>query len=207
MDHMKNAMLLSLGPVLAAAFCLALVDAAWGGPEETTQKKADEKKKDDFPKFEEVTKDMEVKEGFFTLYYDQKKDTLLGRIPTSMLNEPFLVGVSISKGPRFAGWMLGGDAVYWERHDKKLVLMAADTRHKKGKGSTVEDVIGRTYTDTILKAVDIKTEAPGGDPVIDLGDLLKSDLIGLGRFYGGRRMDTSLSRWSTFKAFPLNDGP
>jgi hypothetical protein len=166
--------------------------------------KGKDKDKDDFPKFDEVVKDMEVSEGFFTLYYDKKKDTVLARIPKSLLSDPFLISVSIPKGPGFASSMVAGGAVYWERMDKKLVLMEAETRFRDGKGSTVEDVINRTYTDSIIRALDIKTEAPGGDPVIDLDDLLKRDLIGLGDAYGGRNMDASLSRWSTRKAFPDN---
>ncbi|MCH7526203.1 MAG: zinc-dependent metalloprotease, partial [Planctomycetes bacterium] len=204
-----------LSCLAVVALCLGSAGYAWADDNEAAKKKADggdskaekdkdKKDKDEFPKFDEVVKDMEVKEGFFTLYYDKKKDTLLARIPKSILGEPFLVSISIAKGPFFAGWMMGGKAVYWKRMDKKLVLMEADTRYKKGKGSTVEDVIGRTYTDFIWKSTDIKTEAPGGDPVIDMGDLLKTDMIGLSDFYGGRKMDKTLSRWSRFKAFPLN---
>ncbi len=159
--------------------------------------------KDDYPPFDEVVKDMKVMEGFFTLYYDEKKDTLLARIPANMLEEPFLASFSIPKGPGWASSMLGGAAFYFEKMDKKLVLLEDDTRYKRGKGSTVEDVIGRTYTDTIVKAVNIKTMA-GKDPLIDMGDLLKSDLLGLGGAFGGRRMDRSLSRWSKMKAFPDN---
>ncbi len=165
--------------------------------------KKDKKDKKDFPAFDEVVKDMTVSEGFFTLYYDKKKDTLLARIPASMLDEPFLASFSTPKGPGFASSMLGGAALYFEKMDKKLVLIEDDTRYKSGKGSTVEDVIGRTYTDTIVMALDIKTMS-GKDPIIDLGDLMKTDLAGLGRSFGGRRMDRSLSRWSKMKAFPDN---
>ncbi len=165
--------------------------------------RADKADKDELPKFEDVTKDMEVSEGFFTLYYNKKNDTLLGRIPKSLLNEPFLLSVSIPKGPTFASWMMGSAAVYWERHNNKLLLMESETGHVKDKTGTVEDVVRRTYTDTIIKAIDVKTEN-GGDPVIDFGDLMKSDVIGMEAIYGRRRLDSSLSRWSTRKAFPDN---
>ncbi len=198
--HLNN---IQRATLVLTAVLLAPVAVSLAGDHPMKGKKNDDKK-DDLPKFEDVTKDMTVKEGFFTLYYDKKKDVLLGRIPKSMLNEPFLMSVSIPKGPMYAGWMLGGTAVYWERYNGKLVLMEADTRNAKGKGSTLEDVIGRTYTDRILKGIKVKTEAPGGDPVIDLGDLLKSDIIGLGSIYGNRHIDRSLSQWSTHKAFPNN---
>jgi Met-zincin/Domain of unknown function (DUF5117) len=186
--------------MLAGVLLSCVAGPSLAGPDGDKKKK----KKDDFPKFEDVTKDMEVKKGFYTLYYDKKKDVLLGRIPKSLLGERHLASLSIPKGPFLAGWMLSGSTVYWERMDKKLVLFQADTRIKKGKGSTVEDVIQRTYTDTILRALDIKTIAPGGDPVVDLNDLLKKDFAGMGNIYGGRRVDSSLSRWCTMKAFPDN---
>ncbi len=192
--NMKRAQLLA---VALAGLILCANRNAVAGPDK-------KEKEPDFPKFEEVTKDMEVKKGFLTLYFDEKEDTLLGQIPTSMLKEPFLLSISIPKGPTYAGWMVGGSAVYWERMDKKLVLMQADTRYKKAKGSTVEDVVGRTYTDTIVKAFDIKTESPGGDPIIDFAALLKTDFVGLGEAYGGRHIDKSLSRWCTSKVFPHN---
>ncbi len=193
----------TLVAVFVAAIGIPSPDSADAGPRGPMGAMGN-KSGDDLPKFDEVTKDMEVREGFFTLYYDKKKDTLLGRIPSSMLEEPFLLSISIPKGPMLAGWMVGSDAVYWERHNDKLLLMSCETRYKEGKGSTLEDVIGRTYTDRIIMALDIKTEAPGGDPVIDLGDLMKTDMVGLGRMYGGRSMDRSLSQWNTRKAFPLN---
>ena len=147
--------------MILAGVWMATATIAVAGAEEKKEEKEKKEKEPDFPKFEEVTKDMEVKDGLFTLYYDKKKDTLLGRIPKDMLNEPFLIGYSIAKGPRYAGFMVGSHAVYWDRMDKKLVLMAADTRHKREKGTTVEDVINRTYTDSIIMALDIKTEKDG----------------------------------------------
>ncbi len=204
MRYAMNMKLIQSLLAVVVGMLLLTIPAAVAGPDKKDNKEEEKKKKPDFPKFEEVTKDMEVTEGFFTLYYDKKTDTLLGKIPSSMLKEPFLLSISIPKGPTYAGWMVGGSAVYWDRLDKKLVLMESDTRYKQAKGSTVEDVVGRTYTDAIVKAIDIKTESPGGDPIVDLGALLKTDLIGLGEAYGRRRMDKSLSRWSTMKAFPGN---
>ncbi|MHC4090423.1 MAG: zinc-dependent metalloprotease [Planctomycetota bacterium] len=159
--------------------------------------------KPDFPKFEEVTKDMAVKEGFWTLYHDQKKDKLLARIPSKMLGQHFLAASSISAGQFFAGWQWMDSVVYFERMDKNLVLIEADPRYAKGKDTELEDVIGRTYTDTILKAVKIVTEAPGGDPVIDLADLLKTNLVRAADLFGGR-VDRSLSRYGKIKVFPQN---
>lgn len=158
--------------------------------------------KPDFPKFEEVTKDTKTIEGFYTIYHDEKKDKLFARIPTKSLDKPFLLATSISKGPEYAGWQWLDGAVYWQRLDKKLVLMAADPRYKKGEGTTVEDVIARTYTDTIVQSVPIATEVDG-DPVIDLAKLLKTDIAQVRDAFPGR-VDASLSRFSRARNFPKN---
>jgi len=158
--------------------------------------------KPDFPKFDEVTKDMKTIEGFFTLYRDEKKDKLFARIKGDQVKKNFLAASSIASGPWYAGWQWLDGAVYWERLGKTLVLMEADPRYAAGKGSTVEDVITRTYTDRIIKAVPILTEADG-DPVIDLADLMKADVLGIGELYEGR-VDRGLSRFGDVKNFEKN---
>ncbi|UCG15689.1 MAG: zinc-dependent metalloprotease [Phycisphaerales bacterium] len=169
----------------------------------TARVHAKDAKKSDYPEFKEVTRDMEVKSGFFTLYYDKDQDKLLCRVPKSMLNKPFLLAMTVAGGPVFTGFQWGDAVVHWERLDKQLVLMEADPRYKKAKGHAVEDVVRRTYTDRIVQSVKIVTEAPKGDPVIDLADLFKTDFAGLESVYG-RKIDRSLSAWVRIKAFPKN---
>ena len=158
--------------------------------------------KPEFPDFKEVTKDMKVKEGFITLYHNEKTDELLARIPGGLLDKPFLLAGSIAKGPFFAGWQWDTRAVYFQRIGKQLVLMEADPRYKRGEGSTVADVIARTYQDYIVMAIPIKTMA-GGDPVIDFDRLLKADPLQAAAVFGGR-VDRELSRYATLKNFPDN---
>ncbi len=180
---------------LAAMFAVVLAISAFatgalGGPE------------DKFPKFEEVTKDMKVVDGFFTLYHDEESDKLLARIPASMLKVPFLFATSISKGPFFAGWQSGDSAVYFEKIDTQLALVGVDPRIKKDVNGPVSDVIRRTYTDPIITATRIVTMA-GSDPVIKLDDLLKSDLSGAGMIFGGS-VDGRLSRYGEIRNYPQN---
>ena len=187
---------------VAAGLGLAILTSATVALAGGSPKKDD--KKDDFPKFDDVTKDMTVKEGFFTLYLDKKKDKLLAAIPMSMMDTHFLFATSIAGGRDYAGWQWGDGLVYWKRYDKKLVLNLADPRYVKGEGSTVEDVIGRTYPDPIIAAVDIMTETPSGDPVIDLGALLKSDLAEVSVLYRGLSVNADLSKCAKIKVFPKN---
>ncbi len=173
-------------------------------------KKDEKKKEDEFPKFEDVTKDhKEVLgpqgvSGFFPLLYNKKNDQLLAVIPKSMLDKSFLLASSIAGGPMFAGWMWDDCVVQWREMDKKLVLIEPDLRYKEGGKSPVADVIQRTYTDRIRLAAPIVTKR-GGDPVIDLGEVFKKDFAGLTQlplFRGS--MDSTLSRWAEYKVFPMN---
>ena len=69
MKQEKMRLFVALLAVLAPALC------AWAGDD-------DEKKKEDkpdLPKFKEVTKDMTVKEGYWTLYHNEKEGKLLAR--------------------------------------------------------------------------------------------------------------------------------
>ena len=178
--------------MIAVAACVA---AGWST---TSLAKED---KPDFPEFEKVTEGMKTIEGFVPLYRDAKKDKLYARIPGGLIGNSFLLATTITKGP-MAGQQWVDAPVYWERIDKTMVLMAAETRYKKGGGGPVDDVIGRTYTDSIITSVPILTEA-GGDPVIDLASLLKADLVSVGRMYGGG-VNASLSRFGEVKNFKHN---
>lgn len=185
-------------------------EQAEGGKKDEGKKEdgKDGKKEDEYPKFEEYTKDhKEVvgpmgETGFFPLYYNKKNDQLLAVIPKNMLEKNFLMASSIAGGPTFAGWMWGDHVVQWHEMDKKLVLIEPDLRYKDGGNHPVADAIKRTYTDRILTSTAIVTKK-GQDPVIDLGDIFKKDFAGIGGIFGGN-MDSSLSRWAKYKAFPKN---
>ncbi len=170
-----------------------------------------DKDKPDYPKFEEVTKDytlmpvISTKEGespFLSLYWNEKKDSLLAVIPKSMLGKQFLMASSIAAGPAFTGFMWDDHVVQVEERDKKLVFIEPDLRYKKAEKTTVEDVVARTYTDRILTVVPILTKK-GADFVIELDKVFKADFAGISQFYGGQ-VDASLSRWAERKCFPKN---
>jgi hypothetical protein len=161
-----------------------------------------EKDKPEFPKFEDVTKDMKVREGFLTLYHDEKTDRLLAKIPSSLLKKNLFWASSIAQGRDYAGFQWNDGAVYFERIGKHVVMMEADSRYTKGKGTPIGDAIARTYTDSIIRSIPIATLS-GSDPVIDLADLLKSDLVDIGSLYGGK-VDRGLSRFGLIRTFKEN---
>ncbi|HUU84794.1 MAG TPA: zinc-dependent metalloprotease [Phycisphaerae bacterium] len=174
--------------------------------------------KDGLPKFEEVTKDMESKKGLFTLWYypsgakDKDPEKMLAQIPSGILGQKFMLSTSFSGGGFFTGFPLDERVVQWELEDKQLLLIEPETRFVVNKSKEVSDVVRRTYPDRIRVAVSLVTKSPGGDPVIDLGRLLKSDfadigwmtrmggLFGMGG--GAGSINASLSKWVRKENFP-----
>jgi hypothetical protein len=169
------------------------------------------------PDFKVVTKDMKSDKGLFTLWYypptakDKDPQKLLCQIPAGFLGEKFMLSTSFSGGGFFTGFPLDERVVQWELLGNQLLLVEPETRFVVNKSKEVADVVRRTYPERIRTAVPLVTKSPGGDPVIDLGVLLKSDfaditwmsIFGQGMFAGGA-INPALSEWSKKKTFELN---
>jgi hypothetical protein len=178
---------------------------------------ATDKAKQEYPDFKEVTKDMEEHKGLFTLWYypddakDKDKEKLLCQIPSSFLGQMFMLSTSFSGGGFYTGFPLDERVVKWEEFGKTLLLIEPETRFVIDEKNTISDVVRRTHPDKIRAAVPIVTKSPGGDPVIELGPLLKSDFADIGwtsdRDGRGQRpsgIKTELSKWIKKKTFPSN---
>jgi len=172
------------------------------------------------PKFEDVTKGMKSDVGLFTLWYypqdakDKDRERLLCQIPASFLGELFMLSTSISGGGFFTGFPLDERVVRWEVLDRQLLLVEPEPRYVVPPGKEVSDAVRRTYPERIRVAVPLLTKSPQGDPVIDLGPLLKSEFADIAwlsvfeddgfEFAGLPRINPQLSRWIKKKAFELN---
>ena len=174
--------------------------------------------KEGLPDFKEVTKDMTSRKGLFTLWSypasakDKDPEKLLCQIPASFLGEKFMLSTSFSGGGFFTGFPLDERVVQWELLGRQLLLVEPETRFVVDTSKEVSDVVQRTYPDRIRTAVPLVTKAPNGDPVIDLGALLKSDfadIAWMSRIFGMQRLgagaiNPSLSKWVKTKTFELN---
>ncbi|MCA9253332.1 MAG: zinc-dependent metalloprotease [Phycisphaerales bacterium] len=195
-----STLLLILLAVLIATPTVSFADDDAKDAKEAKKKKKEDKP--DFKPFEEVTEGYELIEGFFPLYYNKKTDDMLAVIPSAMVGKDFLMAQSMTSGGGMTGFPLGHRLVRWEEFNKKMILVQPELRHLKAKGSDVQDVIDRTYTDSVLLSTPIVTKR-GGDAVIDLDSILKQDFLGLGRYFGGN-MDSSISKWVKRKGFKDN---
>lgn len=192
-------------------------EAATGGDEaalnpvpSALQKPAAPPKKKNVERFKdakEVLQDMGSMDGLFTLYRydpkDKKRDPerLLAKIPRKLLGDDMLLAMSLSRGA-MAGFQWGDRLIRLEIVGDKLALLEPDVRYVRPKNEPVTDAIERTYTNRYLTAVPIAAITPQGDPIIDLEQLLKSDLAGVSYLGGNVRSD--LSRWRKVKVFPDN---
>jgi hypothetical protein len=171
-----------------------------------------------YPEFKDVTKDMVSKEGMFTLWSypadakDKDTEKLLAQIPSALLGQKIMLSTSVAGGGYFTGFPLDERVVEMQILDKQLLFVQPETHYVTDQ-SDVSDAVKRTYPDSIRVAVPIVTKSPGGDPVIDLGTLLKSDFADIGwmsmadaMFGGGMGggINATLSKWTKKKSFPQN---
>ncbi len=175
---------------------------------------AAEEPEKEYPDFEEVTKDMEALKGLFILWHypegTKGKDPqkLLCQIPAGFLGQKFMLSTSFSGGGVFTGFPIDERVVQWEELGRQLVLVEPETQFVTNGDSTVDDVVRRTHPDRIRTAVPIVTKSPGGDPIINLGPLLKSSFADIGWMSwwggGGGGINSSLSKWTKKKPFTDN---
>jgi hypothetical protein len=170
-----------------------------------------------YPPFEEVTKGLKSTPGFITLWHyppekaDADDDKLLGQIPSRLLGEQFMLSTSVAGGGEFTAFPLDQRVVRWEVQGRQLLLVEPETHYVTDGSKDVADAVRRTYPERIRAAIPILTKAPSGDPIIDLGALLKSPFADIGwltnpysMFGGGGGINPQLSKFSKRKSFELN---
>jgi len=169
-------------------------------------------KESKFPKFEDVTKDMEANKGLFTLWSfppdakDKDGEKLLCQIPKPFLGETFILSISYSGGGFYTGQPLEEHVVKWDLLERQLLLIEPESRFVVDSTSTIGEVVQRTYPEHIRTAVPVVTTTAQGDVLFDMGAMLKSDFADIGwmTFGQGGRINPTLSKWITKKAFEYN---
>lgn len=166
---------------------------------------AAKKKKQKFPKWDEVIKDTKKLEGLFPLYYDKKGQRLFMEIGRNQYDKELILPMAISRG---SGWFLGGDTlnfgdqwvITFHRAADKILVTRKNVYVRAKSGSPQADAVKISHTDSVIAALKVKSEQSGGSKVlIDLRDLLMTDLAGL-----GFTPDRARSTWGSVKAFPHN---
>jgi len=174
---------------------------------EKSEKSEKAEKKPDFPTFEEVSKDFEkvvsTAEGtsFYGLWQRKKDGQMLAELPGNFASQKQFFALTMPTGELFAGLQLGEKYVYWKRFDKRLALIEPNLEARSSGDQESKDSLQNHFTDRVLVDVPIACMGPGGQPVIDLDELLIGNLAA---FYGEGRVNKGLAAIKTAKAFPKN---
>jgi hypothetical protein len=164
-------------------------------------------KKPDFPSFDEVSKDFEkvvsTADGasFYTLWQRKKDGQMLAELPRDFDKKKQFFALSVPTGESFAGLQAGEKYVTWKRFDKRMALIEPNVDVRSSGDQESKDSLQNHFIDRVLVDVPIVCMGPGGQPVIDMDELLVGNLSA---FYGDGRVNKNLATIRKAKAFPKN---
>jgi predicted Zn-dependent protease len=175
-------------------------------------KKPDEKTKpskpDDLKPFEEVTKDTQRLDGLFTLYRNKEKNKIYLEIKPEQLNKNFLTTATlesgIGEGGIYSGMPLQDFLFYFQRVNNNLQFVVRNVNFRTNEGDPQARSLARSFSDSVLYNIPIKSiHRDRKTLLIDLGDLLLTDLAGLSASLGVTSSRDS-SYFGNAKTFPQN---
>ena len=176
--------------------------------EDAVKKSTKDKKEDEFPTIDVVTKDYEEiksedgKKTFFKLWKNDDTGRVLARLPKNYASSSArqFIAPTVSGGELFAGLQSDDFYVYWRRYGKRLALMQ-ENLSIKGSDEESKSSVDRLFTDKVLLDVPILT-MDANSPVIDLTTLLVENArVFFGRDISPQRELVSISE---AKAYPKN---
>lgn len=166
---------------------------------------------DDAPKLKpwaEVSKGYEQVQAadgksFFGLWVRKRDGAMLAEFPAGWQGQKHFFAMTVPTGDAYAGLQAGDMYAYWKRLENRMVLIEPNLGVRSTGDQESKRAIKDIFTDRVVLDVPVVTMGPGGQPVIDMRDLL----VGRAReFYGGTA-GTANGRLATLvkaKAFPEN---
>lgn len=164
--------------------------------------------KDDLEPFNEVIKNTQKSGGLFTLYRNKEKNKIYLEIKPEQLNKNYLATATLESGIGergiYSGMPLQDFLFYFQRVDDKLHFVIRNVNFRTREGDPQVRSLTRSFSDSVLYTISIKSIHPQRKTLlIDLGDLLLTDLAGLSASLGVPA-STDQSYFGTAKAFPQN---
>ena len=189
------------------AFVLCLCLAGLASAQEEDSKA--EKKKPDFPPFDEVAKDYEKvvstvdeEPSLYTLWIRKKDGQMLAELPRGYERQRHYIALTTPTGETFAGLQSSERYVYWRRYDKRVALIELNIDTRSTGDVESRDSIRRHITDQVLVDVPIACMGENGQPVIDMDDLFVENASTFYEQAGG--LKKNLATIAKAKAFPEN---
>ncbi|MBO3459653.1 zinc-dependent metalloprotease [Aetokthonos hydrillicola Thurmond2011] len=165
-------------------------------------------KKDELSPFEQIVKDTQQLDGLFTLYRNSEKNKIYLEVKPDQLNKNYLATTTLESGIGqagiYSGMPLQNFLFYFQRVNNNLNFVVRNVNFRTDEGDPQARSLSRSFSDSVLYTVPIKSIHPQRKSiVIDLSDLLLTDLAGLSSSLGVPR-STDKSYFGTAKAFPQN---
>jgi hypothetical protein len=173
-----------------------------------TKPKVKPEKKDELESFDEVVKDTEKSQGIFTLYRHKQKNKIYLEIKPEQLNKNYLATSTLESGIGergiYSGMPLQDFLFYFKRVDNNLHFTVRNVNFRTREGDPQVRSLARSFSDSVLYTIPIKSiNAERKTVLIDLGDLLLTDLAGLSLSLGIPG-STDQSYFGNAKVFPQN---
>ncbi|MGC8667178.1 MAG: zinc-dependent metalloprotease [Chthonomonadales bacterium] len=158
------------------------------------------------PYSEVIPSDAKTMAGLFTVHH--VGDKYFFQIPPALLNRDMLLTTEIAQLP--AGMGYGGihvqdRVIRWTRRENKIYLRTV-SYVIRAEGGAIEQAVQAASLEPIVAAFDVETEAPGGEPVIDVTRLYNTDIpeFSAKNVLGGGGLDPARSYIDSVKVFPIN---
>ena len=137
-------------------------------------------------KFDQAIKDMKKVEGLWPVYFREQK--IYVDLKNGQLNRDYLILTSIARGVSSGmviGGMTWGDDVIWNfrKVGDKVHVLRKNVRFKARPGSPEANAVKLAYTDSVLYALPIVADSPGGQ-LVDMTRIFLSDDEQIGRYLG-----------------------
>ncbi|MCW5316843.1 DUF5117 domain-containing protein [Nostoc sp. KVJ3] len=164
--------------------------------------------KDELEPFDQVTKDTQKSGGLFTIYRNKEKNKIYLEIKPEQLNKNYLATTTLESGIGergiYSGMPLQDFLFYFQRVNDKLHFVIRNVNFRTREGDPQVRSLARSFSDSVLYTIAIKSIHPQRKTIlIDLGDLLLTDLAGLSASLGVPAT-TDQSYFGTAKVFPQN---
>ncbi|MBR8834237.1 MAG: zinc-dependent metalloprotease [Stigonema ocellatum SAG 48.90 = DSM 106950] len=163
---------------------------------------------DQLETFDEVVKNTQKLDGMFTLYRNKEKNKIYLEIKPGQLNKNYLATATLESGIGeagiYSGMPLQDFLFYFRRVNHNLHFVVRNVNFRTNEEDPQRRSLGRSFSDSVLYTIPIKSIHPQRKTIlIDLGDLLLTDLAGLSSSLSVSRI-TEKSYFGTAKAFPQN---
>lgn len=141
-------------------------------------------KEDELEDFTEVTKDTQKSEGIFTIYRHKHKNKIYLEIKPEQLQKNFLANSTLESGIGekgiYSGMPLQDFLFYFQKVDNQIQFVVRNVNFRTREGDPQARSVARSFSDSVLYTIPIKSiNSQGKTILIDLGDLLLTDLAGL----------------------------